>query len=151
MGIPVKLITGLDEKDAYRLAGNSVSNALDQVLGPIAQELIDDDILQERIKDHIANRPEARREAQCDHSDSDKNTIVADCLKLQMWNRVKSLTEITEPEQCNNIEGLPVNQWQSTEGSTSATCLQHVNITREMVTNLNAEGEHQEIEKVTSE
>ena len=33
MGIPVKLITGLDEKDAYRLTGNSVSSALDHRTG----------------------------------------------------------------------------------------------------------------------
>ena len=54
MGVPLKLIKGLNDVDAYRLVGNSVSEAMSAVLGPIARSLIDADIW---IKDFtITNR-----------------------------------------------------------------------------------------------
>ena len=88
MGVPTELIYGLNDVDAYRLVGNSVSESMSNVIGPIARSLIDDEILQLRQQEYSKKTPEVIRSRTNDTSDANKNGVVADCLHLQLWNRI---------------------------------------------------------------
>ena len=94
MGVPLDLIKGLNDIDAYRLVGNSVSEAMSAVIGPIARSLIDPEILKARLELYKKNTPVASRSKTDDSSDVSKNGVVSDCLHIQMWNRITNPVEV---------------------------------------------------------
>ena len=57
MGVPLELIKGLNDVDAYRLVGNSISEAMSAILGPIARSLIDSEILNQRLHGYKQSTP----------------------------------------------------------------------------------------------
>ena len=84
MGVPLELIKGLNDVDAYRLVGNSVSEAMSAVLGPIARSLIDSEILEQRLRDYKQNTPVAGKSKTNNSKEASQNGIVTDCLHQQM-------------------------------------------------------------------
>ena len=96
MGVPLGLIKGLNDVDAYRLVGNSVSDVMSEVIGPIARSLIDTEILQERLAKYKMSTPVADKSKKDNSQDISKNGIVADCLHQQMWNRITQNSELTD-------------------------------------------------------
>ena len=96
MGVPLELIKGLNDVDAYRLVGNSVSDAMSAVIGPIVRSLVDPEILRARLDAYQENTPVANTNKINDSSDACKNSIVSDCLHIQMWNRITQPMEFTD-------------------------------------------------------
>ena len=56
-GVPLGLVKGLNDVDAYRLVENSVSEAMSAVIGPIARSLIDPEILNDRLTTYNMSTP----------------------------------------------------------------------------------------------
>ena len=93
MGVPLELIKGLNDVDAYRLVGNSVSEAMSAILGPIARSLIDTKILNQRLHDYKQSTPIAGKSKTDNSQEVSQNGIVTDCLHQQMWNRITQYSE----------------------------------------------------------